>query len=62
MSRATILLHVDIQVGNPIWPEPQQVRLLDSWTGTCSFERYTLEMVLAEKIITALARGAVNAP
>jgi hypothetical protein len=45
LSRATILLHVDIHVGNPIWPEPQQVRLLDSWTGTCSFERYTLEML-----------------
>jgi hypothetical protein len=27
LSRALIRLHVDVNVGDPIWPEPQQVRL-----------------------------------
>ena len=27
LSRATVRLHVDINIGDPIWPEPQQVRL-----------------------------------
>ena len=27
LSRAAIRLHVDINVGDPIWPEPQKVRL-----------------------------------
>ena len=60
LSRAMIRLHVDVNVGDPIWPEPQQVvfpRLLD---GKLLIRGYPLEMVLAEKIITAIARGSAN--
>ncbi|MGH9725535.1 MAG: nucleotidyl transferase AbiEii/AbiGii toxin family protein, partial [Candidatus Acidiferrales bacterium] len=34
LSRATIRLHVDINVGDPIWPEPQQARLPRLLKGT----------------------------
>ncbi len=60
LSRATIRLHVDINVGDPIWPEPQQVRLPRLLDGTLLIRGYPLEMVLAEKIVTALARGTAN--
>jgi predicted nucleotidyltransferase component of viral defense system len=60
LSRATVSLHVDVNVGDPIWPEPQQVsvpRLLD---GVLHVRGYPLEMVLAEKVATAIARGIAN--
>ena len=47
-------------MGDPIWPEPQQVwlpRLLDD---TLVVRGYPPEMVFAEKIVTALARGSAN--
>lgn len=46
--------------GDPIWPEPQPVsipRLLD---GVLSVQGYPPEMVLAEKLFTAIARGTAN--
>ena len=58
LSRATVRLHVDINVGDPIWPEPQEVRLPRLLEGELVIR--PLEMVLAEKIVTALARGTVN--
>ena len=60
LSRATIRLHVDINVGDPIWPEPQPVQLPRLLAGTLVVGGYPLEMVFAEKIITALARGTAN--
>ncbi|MHB8816579.1 MAG: nucleotidyl transferase AbiEii/AbiGii toxin family protein [Steroidobacteraceae bacterium] len=60
LSRATIRLHVDINVGDPIWPEPQQVRLPRLLDGTLLVRGYPLEMVFAEKIVTALTRGTAN--
>jgi len=60
LSRASIRMHVDINVGDPIWPEPQQVRLPRLLDGTLLIRGYPLEMVFAEKIVTALARGTAN--
>jgi predicted nucleotidyltransferase component of viral defense system len=60
LSRAVIRFHVDVNVGDPIWPEPQQIsvpRLID---GVIVVHGYPLEMVLAEKIVTALGRGTAN--
>lgn len=60
LSRAVIRLHVDVNVGDPIWPEPQRIevpRLLD---GVLTVRGYPLEMVLAEKIVTAIGRGTAN--
>lgn len=60
LSRAVVRLHVDVNVGDPIWPEPQTIevpRLLD---GVLTVRGYPIEMVLAEKIATAIARGTAS--
>ena len=60
LSRATLRLHVDVNVGDPIWPEPQSIRLPRLLDGTLIVRGYPLEMVLAEKIVTAIARGTAS--
>lgn len=53
--------HVDVNVGDPIWPEPAEItlpRLLDD--APIQLRGYPMEMVLAEKIVTALQRGAAS--
>ncbi len=60
LSRAEVRLHVDVNVGDPISPEPQEVILPRLLGGELAIRGYPLEMVLAEKIVTALARGTAN--
>ena len=60
LSRATVRLHVDVNVGDPIWPEPQHVSLPRLLDGVLQVRGYPLEMVLAEKVATAIARGTAN--
>ncbi|MEJ0038860.1 MAG: nucleotidyl transferase AbiEii/AbiGii toxin family protein [Gammaproteobacteria bacterium] len=60
LSRALIRLHVDVNVGDPIWPDPEQVSLPRLLDGVLSVRGYPLEMVLAEKLSTAIARGTAN--
>jgi hypothetical protein len=60
LSRAAIRLHVDVNVGDPIWPEPQYVSLPRLLDGVLQVRGYPLEMVLAEKVATAIARGTAN--
>jgi predicted nucleotidyltransferase component of viral defense system len=60
LSRALIRLHVDVNVGDPIWPEPPQVSLPRLLDGVLLVRGYPLEMVLAEKLSTAIARGTAN--
>ena len=52
--------HVDTNVGDPISPAPQNVRLPRLLGGEIVLRGYPLEMVHAEKIVTAIARGTVN--
>jgi Nucleotidyl transferase AbiEii toxin, Type IV TA system len=60
LSRAVVRLNVDINVGDPIWPAPQKVSLPRILGGSLIVRGYPLEMVLAEKIVTAIARGTAN--
>ena len=60
LSRSVVRFHVDVNIGDPIWPGPQQIsvpRLID---GVIVVRGYPLEMVLAEKIVTAVERGTAN--
>jgi hypothetical protein len=53
--------HVDISIGDPIWPEPVEIslpRLLGQ--EPIQLRGYPMEMVLAEKIVTALERGSAS--
>jgi hypothetical protein len=62
LASALTHLTVDVNVGDPITPAPQHVhvpRLLDQG-DTIDLVGYPLPMVYAEKIVTAIQRGAVN--
>lgn len=53
--------HVDVNVGDPIWPAPAEIslpRLLEP--EPILLLGYRMEMVLAEKIVTALQRGQAS--
>lgn len=52
--------HVDVSVGDPITPEPEDVHVPRLLGGELVVRGYPLAMVHAEKIVTAIARGAVN--
>jgi len=53
--------HVDASIGDPIWPEPAEIslpRLLGQ--DSIQLRGYPMEMVLAEKIVTAVERGSAS--
>lgn len=52
--------HVDVNVGDPITPAPQELHIPRLLGGEVVVRGYPLVMVHAEKIVTAVARGTVN--
>lgn len=52
--------HVDVSFGDPVRPAPALVTLERLLGGTITLRGYPLSMVLAEKLTTALQRGASN--
>ena len=60
LARAVITFHVDVSVGDPVIPDPGQVRIPRLLGGDVLLLGYPLVMVLAEKIVTALERGIAN--
>lgn len=60
LASANLDFHVDVNVGDPILPPPADVELPRLLGGTIVVRGYPLEMVHAEKIVTAVARGTIN--
>ncbi len=61
MSTARVKFHVDFNIGDPLWPEPQPIQLPRLLGGPpIAIVGYRVELVLAEKIVTALQRGTAN--
>lgn len=60
LATAKVSLHIDVNFGDPIWPEPTQAALPLLLGGTLRLLGYPDHMVLAEKIVTALERGEQN--
>lgn len=60
LSAAKVALHVDVNVGDPIWPPAQQIALPRLLDGQIILAGYPLPMVYAEKLVTALQRGVAN--
>jgi hypothetical protein len=60
LSQANITFHVDVNVGDPVWPAPERVKLPGLLGGNISLRGYPVPMVHAEKLVTALARGTAN--
>jgi hypothetical protein len=60
LATSAIDFHVDVSVGDPILPGPVITVLPRILDGHLSLMTYPLEMVCAEKIVTALSRGTAN--
>lgn len=60
IATADIAFHVDINVGDPIWPSPQPIIVPGLLGRDVALAGYPLTMVHAEKLITALDRGRTN--
>ncbi len=52
--------HVDVNVGDPIVPGPEDVHVPRVLGGEVVVRGYPLSMVYAEKIVTAIVRGTAN--
>lgn len=57
---ANVAFHLDVNFGDPIWPEPTMTKLPLLLGGELQLLGYPIHMVLAEKIVTAISRGAAN--
>ncbi|MGH3351749.1 MAG: nucleotidyl transferase AbiEii/AbiGii toxin family protein [Nocardioides sp.] len=61
LASARLPFHVDINVGDPIWPAPTTVEVPRLRGGApIVLAAYPLHMVHAEKIVTAIQRGVAN--
>jgi len=60
LAGAQIPFHVDVSVGDPVWPTPKAVNVERLLGGTIQVRGYSLSMVVAEKIVTALQRRVAN--
>lgn len=57
LATAHETFHVDVNVGDPIWPQPQTVHVPRLLGGQIDLLGYPIPMVLAEKVVTAAQRG-----
>ena len=60
LATAVLRFHVDVNVGDPVWPPPQEVVLPGLLEGEISLRGYPLAAVVAEKVVTAVQRGEAN--
>jgi nucleotidyltransferase AbiEii toxin of type IV toxin-antitoxin system len=61
LASARLSFHVDVNVGDPIWPAPTTVEVPRLRGGDAiRVSGYPIHMVHAEKIVTAVERGIAN--
>lgn len=61
LARAHLTFHIDVNVGDPVAPSPVVVHVPRLLGGEpLALSGYTLPLVHAEKVVTALQRGTVN--
>lgn len=61
LASARLPFHVDVNVGDPIWPSPTTVAVPRLRGGeSIELRGYPIHMVHAEKIVTAVQRGIAN--
>jgi len=60
LATAKMRFHVDVNVGDPIWPRPAPVQFPRLLGGNIRLLGYPIPMVLAEKIVTASQRGITS--
>lgn len=61
LASAKLPFHVDVNIGDPIWPAPTTISLPRLRGGQpLTMRGYPIHMVHAEKIVTAIQRGTAN--
>ena len=61
IAKAIVKFHVDVNIGDPIWPAPSIVHVPRILGGEAiTLAGYPLSMVYAEKSVTAIQRGDTN--
>jgi hypothetical protein len=61
LAKAKLPFHIDVNLGDPIWPSPTSVSVPRLRGGEpIELQGYPLHMVHAEKIVTAVQRGTAN--
>lgn len=60
LASARVSFHVDINLGDPIEPAPETTSVPRILGGTIDVLGYSVEMVIAEKLVTAVQRGTAN--
>lgn len=60
LAGAELAFHVDVNVGDPVYPAPQDIELPALLGGTITLRGYPMVTAMAEKIVTAMQRGAAN--
>ncbi len=63
LGSARVTIGIDVNFGDPIWPSPSLIevpRIVDLGQPPVTLLGYPITMVLAEKIVTAIARGEAN--
>jgi hypothetical protein len=61
LASAKLPFHVDVNVGDPIWPAPTTVSIPRLRGGApIQLSGYPMHMIHAEKIVTAVQRGTAN--
>ena len=61
LSTFVVKFHIDVNLGDPLWPTPEEVdvpRLLGG--APIRMRGYRVDLILAEKIVTAIQRGTAN--
>ncbi len=58
LHTAKLFVHVDVSTGDPIWPEPQMVKLPGLLGDDFAIVGFPIVTVIAEKAVTMLQRGA----
>ena len=57
---SAVSFHLDISTGDPIWPAPQTVDVPRLLGGSVQMSGYPIPMIIAEKSVTILSRGAAS--
>src|SRR6185369_7984138 len=60
LATARVALHIDVNVGDPIWPGPTEVTVPGLLGRNVALSGYPIPMVHAEKLVTAMGRGTTN--
>ncbi|NQW73729.1 MAG: nucleotidyl transferase AbiEii/AbiGii toxin family protein [Actinobacteria bacterium] len=60
LAQAELAFHIDVNIGDPVWPAPRLVEVPGLLHGSVRLLGYPVAAVHAEKIVTALQRGTLN--